>query len=30
MAKFCSNCGNQVDEKAVVCVKCGVSLKMNQ
>ena len=27
MAKFCSNCGNQVDEKAVVCVKCGVSLK---
>lgn len=27
MAKFCSNCGNEVDEKAVVCVKCGVSLR---
>ena len=23
MAKFCSNCGNQVDEKAYICVKCG-------
>ena len=21
---FCSNCGNQVDDKAVICVKCGV------
>lgn len=21
---YCSNCGNKVDEKAVVCVKCGV------
>jgi TM2 domain-containing membrane protein YozV len=20
---FCSNCGNQIDDKAVVCVKCG-------
>lgn len=27
MAKFCSNCGNQVGEKAVVCVKCGVSVQ---
>ena len=27
MAKFCSNCGKEVDEKAVVCVNCGVSLK---
>ena len=26
MAKFCSNCGKEVDEKAVVCVKCGVAL----
>jgi TM2 domain-containing membrane protein YozV len=24
---FCSNCGNEVSEKAVVCVKCGVALK---
>lgn len=22
--KYCSNCGEQIDEKAVVCVKCGV------
>ena len=22
--KFCSNCGEQIDEKAVICVKCGV------
>lgn len=21
---FCRNCGNEVDDKAVVCVKCGV------
>ena len=21
---FCSNCGNQIDDKAVICVKCGV------
>ena len=25
--KYCYNCGAQVDEKAVVCVKCGVALK---
>jgi hypothetical protein len=24
---FCSNCGNEVSEKAVICVKCGVALK---
>lgn len=24
--KFCPNCGAQVDENAVVCVKCGVAL----
>ena len=24
---YCPNCGAKVDEKAVVCVKCGVSLK---
>jgi hypothetical protein len=22
---FCSNCGTQIDDKAVVCVKCGVA-----
>ena len=22
--KYCSNCGAQIDEKAVICVKCGV------
>lgn len=21
---FCSNCGTQIDDKALVCVKCGV------
>jgi len=26
---YCYNCGKKVDEKAVVCVKCGVSLKNN-
>ena len=26
MSKFCSNCGNQIDEKAVICVKCGVAI----
>lgn len=30
MAKFCQNCGNEVDEKAVICVKCGVSLQGSQ
>ncbi|MDR1720220.1 MAG: TM2 domain-containing protein [Dysgonamonadaceae bacterium] len=24
---FCPNCGNEVSDKAVICVKCGVSLK---
>lgn len=22
---FCKNCGNQIDDKAVICPKCGVS-----
>lgn len=26
MAKFCSNCGNKLDEKAYVCPKCGVKV----
>ena len=21
---FCSNCGAEIDDKAVICVKCGV------
>lgn len=25
--KYCSHCGNEVDEKAVICPKCGVSQK---
>lgn len=24
---FCKNCGNQVSDEAVLCVKCGVPLK---
>lgn len=27
MAKFCSNCGNEIDEKAEICPKCGVRVK---
>ena len=30
MANYCSNCGNAVDEKAVICVKCGCALKKDQ
>jgi TM2 domain-containing membrane protein YozV len=26
---YCPNCGYEVSEKAVVCVRCGVSLKGN-
>ena len=29
MAKFCSNCGNELDEKAYVCPKCGVKVNSN-
>ena len=29
MAKFCSNCGNELDEKAYVCPKCGVKVNNN-
>ena len=25
MNKFCTNCGNELNENAVFCVKCGVS-----
>lgn len=26
MGKFCTNCGKELDENAVVCVKCGVAV----
>lgn len=29
MAKFCSNCGAELNEEQVVCLKCGVSVKSN-
>ena len=29
MAKFCPNCGNEVEEQQAVCLKCGVALKSN-
>ncbi|MBO7149131.1 MAG: zinc ribbon domain-containing protein [Clostridia bacterium] len=27
MPKYCTHCGNEVNENAVVCVKCGCSIK---
>lgn len=27
MAKFCSNCGNELVDEAVICPKCGVSVE---
>ena len=27
--KYCSNCGSEIDEKAVICVKCGVPVNNN-
>ena len=29
MAKFCSSCGKEVNENAVICVNCGCSLGNN-
>jgi len=29
MAKFCSSCGKEVNENAVICVNCGCSLENN-
>lgn len=29
MSKFCSNCGNELAEQAVICPKCGVSTGQN-
>ena len=30
MAKFCTHCGNEVNENAVVCVKCGCAIPKTQ
>jgi hypothetical protein len=27
---FCANCGAEIDDKAVVCVKCGVATTVKQ
>ncbi len=27
--KYCPNCGERIDEKAVICPKCGVPIKKN-
>lgn len=27
MAKYCSNCGSEVNENAIVCVNCGCAIK---
>ncbi|MBO5906247.1 MAG: DUF4190 domain-containing protein [Kiritimatiellae bacterium] len=27
---FCKNCGNKIDEKAVICVKCGVPVQTKE
>lgn len=29
MAKFCSNCGKELNENQDVCLNCGVSVKKN-
>lgn len=26
---FCKNCGKEIDDKAEICVKCGVRVKTN-
>lgn len=26
MAKFCTNCGNPLDDRAIMCPKCGTAL----
>lgn len=27
---YCTNCGNQIDDNAVVCIKCGANPKTNR
>ena len=29
MAKFCTNCGNELPENAAMCVKCGKMVNEN-
>ena len=29
MAKFCTHCGNEINENADVCIKCGCMVKKN-
>ena len=29
MSKFCSNCGNELVDEAVICPKCGVAVSKN-
>lgn len=29
MSKYCGNCGNEVDEKAYICTKCGIVINNN-
>ena len=26
MSKFCTNCGNELDDRAIMCPKCGIAL----
>lgn len=30
MARFCTHCGNEVNESAVVCIKCGCAIPREQ
>ena len=30
MAKFCTNCGNELDDRAIMCPKCGIALDINE
>lgn len=30
MAKFCSNCGNEICDESVICVKCGTMVSSNK
>ena len=30
MANFCYNCGNELDENAYICTKCGVVVGENK
>lgn len=30
MTKYCSNCGNKINENADVCLKCGILINNQQ